>query len=231
MAFFSLHADLHANSFNNLALELDALATDRVLANLFPVLPPLPPAEGDVGGRKSEPQYLPPDIQFQDVSQELLLSEPPQHFPPDSSGDRSGAKRGRGQSSGGESTGKAKAQSSSQRPSRWRKDKSRMGSLEHEAQQKQELADQAEAENRRLRLKNTAMEPVLAARERQLAILDSYRKLCGPGSPHQCTKEAQELQAAASASMTMLVSHPLSYARVLYVIMLKPMQMSFIRAG
>ena len=49
------------------------------------------------------------------------------------------------------------------------------------------------------------MEHVLAAREKQLAILSQYHRLCGPGSSMEPSKEAAELHEAANASIASLV--------------------------
>lgn len=55
--------------------------------------------------------------------------------------------------------------------SRWQRDKSKMGSLEEEAQAKLALAANFERENQALRLKMVAMERALAARDDQMKVL------------------------------------------------------------
>ncbi len=84
-----------------------------------------------------------------------------------------------------------------------------MGHLEIEHQEKQAAVAAAERENKLLRLKSKAMEHVLAARERQLAILKRYQQLCGPESRPESEEDVEEalrLQEAASLSMPDLVS-------------------------
>ena len=193
-----------------LALELEAMAADEALTEIFPVLPPLPDPSVEEGF----------EIAFRgNLHQELALPTASAHE------DNSAVRQKRGRSDGGSGSDSKKgsgktpkggekqlafrsddSQQTMHRPSRWKRDQSKLGGLEEEAMRQRLLAEQAEAENHRLRVKNAAMEHVLAARERQLSILDSYQKLCGPGSPHQCSKEARELQAAATASITTLVS-------------------------
>lgn len=55
--------------------------------------------------------------------------------------------------------------------SRWQRDKSKMGSLEEQAQAKLALAANFERENQALRLKMIAMERALAARDAQMQVL------------------------------------------------------------
>ncbi|GAX85833.1 hypothetical protein CEUSTIGMA_g13248.t1 [Chlamydomonas eustigma] len=84
---------------------------------------------------------------------------------------------------------------------RWKKEKSRMGCLEQQQQEKQALADEALRENKKLKLRAKAMEHILAARERQLSILKQYHRLCGPGSTDPNSHEAKEYREAATATL------------------------------
>jgi hypothetical protein len=180
-------------SFELLAMELDSLI-GAGLPEVFPVLAPLPPTQ--------EWQFNPHD---RDLSNNELQnhsngSESFEGYSDSSSGQIDAQKP----------VGRIKSLMSpkgkSGKPSRWNRDKSKMGSLELQQQQKQALADAAERENRQLRLRATAMERILAARERQLSILHQYQRMCGPGSTMQNSKEAQEWHEAATASLTTLAT-------------------------
>lgn len=62
-------------------------------------------------------------------------------------------------------TRKASASQVAKPPSRWQRDKSRIEGLEKEAQDKKALASRFEAENQELRLRMSAMERALSARD------------------------------------------------------------------
>ena len=180
------------DSFASLSKELAALLAEDTD---FPVLPPLPTVETKVV--------------IADVGPVNATTVPAR-----ASKKRARPTRG---TSGGESSGSVAERSSSRgeadeekkapRPTRWRKDQSKLGSLEQQAEEQQAMAEEVERENRRLRLRTAAMEHVLAARERQLAILSKYHHLCGPGSSTQPSREAVELQEAANISLSALVRH------------------------
>ena len=180
------------DSFASLSKELAALLAEDID---FPVLPPLPTVETKVV--------------IADVGPVSATTVPAR-----ASKKRARPTRG---TSGGESSGSVAERSSSRgeadeekkapRPTRWRKDQSKLGSLEQQAEEQQAMAEEVERENRRLRLRTAAMEHVLAARERQLAILSKYHHLCGPGSSTQPSREALELQEAANISLSALVRH------------------------
>ncbi|GAX85832.1 hypothetical protein CEUSTIGMA_g13247.t1 [Chlamydomonas eustigma] len=183
------------DSFELLAMELDLLVGNaKGLPEVFPVLAPLPPTQ---------------EWQFNPHDQYLSNSDLRNHSNGSSSfegySDVSNS-----QLDANKQIGRRKSLTSpkgkSGKPSRWNRDKSKMGSLEQQQQEQQALADAAERENRQLRLRATAMEHILVARERQLSILHQYQRMCGPGSTMQNSKEAQEWHEAASASMTALAT-------------------------
>ena len=104
-----------------------------------------------------------------------------------------------------------------ERPTRWRKDQRRIGNLASSAGCQEAAHAEAEQENSRLKIKAAAMEHVLFAREKQISILSSFRRLCGEkavgsaaGAPPPPTagreaREAWELHDAATAPVSILV--------------------------
>lgn len=57
------------------------------------------------------------------------------------------------------------------KPSRWKRDKSKMGGLEQQLVQQQQRAKQLEQEGQKLRLRNVALEHTIASRDWQLGVL------------------------------------------------------------
>ena len=191
-----------ASSFEAIGSELDALMADDTV---FPVLPPLPPMAAHGGLLDWTGQQLPVEAPARQNSKPKR--DRPSRLVVEEDSDCTSAVElplALATTSSEERKRQPKSKQSPA-PSRWRKDQSKLGCLEQQAEVQQALADEVETENRRLRLRTAAMEHVLAAREKQLAILSQYHRLCGPGSSMEPSKEAAELHEAANASIASLV--------------------------
>ena len=194
-----------ASSFEAIGSELDALMADDTV---FPVLPPLPPMAAHGGLLDWTGQQLPVEAPARQNSKPKR--DRPSRLVVEEDSDCTSAVElplalATSEERRSDERKRQPKSKQSPAPSRWRKDQSKLGCLEQQAEVQQALADEVETENRRLRLRTAAMEHVLAAREKQLAILSQYHRLCGPGSSMEPSKEAAELHEAANASIVSLV--------------------------
>ena len=159
-----------------------------------------------------EPVLVPPEQQLKYERRDSTTSSggsgsKPSTSPTNSGGTKQGAKRSRKKSSGaGVVVGGsgACAGSSAAKPTRWGQRKAALRTLEEELAKRASEAHEVEALNRRLKLRTTAMQHAVDARDRQLEILAAYRASSaaeGKGKP----QSAEVIQAAAIESLDVLV--------------------------